>query len=476
MLDLLIKGGQVVTPSGVAKMVIGIKGEQIVAVSTPGTLSDDAVHIIDATNKVVVPGGIEPHAHIGTPATPERMGAAAVSLAAIHGGTTTVMDFAQQAPDGDLLTALKEGQERWSGNAYTDYSYHPILLQGASPEIIAQVGQVIDNGFPTVKIFTTNILPPGTSMTPGVPMHSRLMDMGRLKEVMEQVKLHGGLLFVHAEDDETVQYNYQMAEARGQWDWHNMHLIHSNISEDIAFRRVIHLAEKVGVAIYFVHVSAKEGVNAIANARMEKLPIYGETLHNYATFNADNYKEPEGMKYHTYPSLKFEDDRNRLWDGLLHGDLSTIATDMVGTSWGIKIQGRTVANVYGGHNGIETRVGIIYSEGVSKRKMSLERFAAVTSTNPAKLVGLYPRKGAITLGSDADITIIDPSIHKKLTLSDLHLDDYSIWDGWEIHGWPVTTILRGKVMVENGNLIGGPDHGQLIPRKIAPEILSSPIC
>ena len=476
MLDLLIKGGRVVTPAGVGELDVGVQGERIVAVATPGSLSDEASRTIDASGKVVVPGGVEPHAHIGTPITPERMDAAAVSLAAIHGGTTTVMDFAQQAPDGDLLQAVKEGKERWSGKAYTDYSYHPILVQDVSPEVIAQVGQVIDDGFPTIKIFTTNILPPGSTMVPGVPIHGRLMDMGRLRAIMEQVKAHGGLMFIHAEDDETVQYNYQMAKARGQWDWHNMHLIHSNLSEDIAFRRVIRLAEKVGVAVYFVHVSAKEGVNAIAEARSRKLPIYGETLHNYAIFNAENYKEPEGMKYHTYPSLKFEEDRQRLWDGLLHGDLSTIATDLVATTWDIKTHGRTVADVYGGHNGIETRVGVIYSKGVAKGDMTLERFAAVTSTNAAKLVGLYPRKGAIAPGSDADITIIDPSIHKKLALSDLHLDDYSIWEGWEISGWPVTTVLRGKVMVDEGKLVGSPDHGQLIPRKIAPEVLSSPVC
>ena len=470
MVDMLIRGGRVVTPAGVGELDVAVQGERIVAVATPGSLPSEASRTIDATGKLVVPGGVEAHAHIGTPMQPERSGAAAVSLAAIHGGTTTVMDFTLQPPDGNLLTAIEDGKGRWSGNAYTDYSYHIILAHGVSPETIAQVGQVIEDGFPTIKIFTTNVSLPGR-IGP-----SRFIDFGRLAEIMQQVKAHGGIMFIHSEDEDTVQYNYEMAQARGQWDWHNMHLIHSNISEDLSFRRVIRLAERVGAAVYFVHVSAKEGVDAIAEARSRGLPIYGETLHNYATFTADNYKEPDGMKYHTYPSLKFEDDRQRLWDGLLHGDLSTLATDLVSTTWAVKIQGRTVADVTGGHNGIETRLGIAYTEGVVKRGMSLERFVALTATNPAKLVGLYPRKGAIAPGSDADITIIDTSIHKKLSLDDLHLEDYSIWDGWEIRGWPVTTLLRGKVMVEDGKLVGGPNDGQLIPRKLASEVIAGPVC
>ena len=470
MLDMVIRGGRVVTPAGEGELDIGVQGERIAAVATPGSLPSEASRTINATGKLVLPGGVEPHAHIGTLAQPERSGAAAVSLAAIHGGTTTVMDFAQQAPDGDILQAIEEGKARWSGNAYTDYSFHPILAHGVSPEVIAQVGQVVDDGFPTIKIFTTSVRPAGSAGP------SNFVDFGRLAEVMEQVKTHGGMMFIHAEDEDMVQYNYQTAQARGHWDWPNMHLIHTNLSEDISVRRVIRLAERLGVAVYFVHVSAKEGVNAIAEGRGKGLPIYGETLHNYASFTADNYKEPDGMKYHTYPSLKYEDDRQRLWDGLLYGDLSAIATDLVSTTWQVKIQGRTVADVTGGHNGIETRVGIMYAEGVAKRGMSLERFVALTSTNPAKLVGLYPRKGALAPGSDADITIIDTAIHKKLSLDDLHLEDYSIWEGWEVWGWPVTTILRGNVMVENGMLVGGPGDGQLVARKMAPDVISRPVC
>jgi dihydropyrimidinase len=182
------------------------------------------------------------------------------------------------------------------------------------------------------------------------------------------------------------------------------------------------------------------------------------------------------MKYHTYPSLKGEQDRNALWQGLLDGRLSTVATDLVSTTWAEKIRFKTVADVTGGHNGIETRVGIAYSVGVRQLGMSLERFVEITSSNAAKIFGMYPQKGAIAPGSDADITIIDPKIDRPLTLDDLHLEDYSIWEGWHVHGWPVTTVLRGKVMVEERKLTGSASDGRLLKRKIAGEVVRRPVC
>ena len=165
-----------------------------------------------------------------------------------------------------------------------------------------------------------------------------------------------------------------------------------------------------------------------------------------------------------------------LWAGLIDGRLSTVATDLVSTTWKEKIKFRTTADVTGGHNGIETRVGIAYSVGVVDLGMSLERLADITSANAAKIFGMYPQKGAIAAGSDADVAIIDPSIDRPLRLNDLHLEDYSIWEDWPIHGWPVTTILRGKVMVENGKLHGSPGDGKLLRRSIAKPVIQGPFC
>jgi dihydropyrimidinase len=292
---------------------------------------------------------------------------------------------------------------------------------------------------------------------------------------MEQIQRLGSMLLVHSEDDDMVQHMYRKLAEEERTEWWNMPLVHSNESEDVSFRRVLRVAEWTGSPVYFVHVSARQGVNAIGEARSKGMPVYGETLHNYCCFNQDNYREENGMKYHTYPSLKSEEDRQALWNGLIQGGLHTMATDEYCTSWDIKISGRTISDVTGGHNGAETRVGITYSEGVSKQGMSLQQFADITSTNAAKIMGLYPRKGIIAPGSDADIVLIDPSIKRKLTSNDFHITDYSIWDGFDIEGWPVMTIIRGAVAVEDGELKVGLGTGRFVQRKVDSQVANRPM-
>ena len=476
MVDLVVRGGQVVAPWGVGGWDVAVQGEKIVAVAEPGALPLDAGRVVDATGKIVVPGGIEPHAHIAAPIMGEPGRETAppdqVSRAALFGGTTTVTDFAIQRRGIDIFQAFDERTSRWRGNSYCDYSHHCILLGDIPSNIIAQIPEAIQAGFPTFKIFTTNIRP--VAMIP--ENERRLVGMGHLSALMEQVRDNSGLMFVHAEDDDIVQYMYKKLTEEERTEWYNMHEVHNNTSEDLSFRRVLRVAEWTGAAVYFVHVSAKEGVNAIREARGRGMPIYGETLHNYASFTAEDYKQPDGMKYHTYPSLKSEEDRLALWDGLIKGGLSSMATDEYCTDFTTKLKGRRIDDVIGGHNGAETRVGITYSEGVAKQGMSLQRFVDVTSANAARIMGYYPRKGAIAPGSDADIVLIDPSIRKALSMDDFHIGDYSIWDGWQIQGWPVTTILRGKVVVENGQFHGNIGDGQFISRKISSDILSRPAC
>lgn len=471
MLDYIIRGGQAVTPGGVGPWDIGVRGEKIVAIAEQGTLTDAVGRVIDAKDNIVVPGGIEPHAHVAAPIMghpdTETAPPPDVSRAALFGGTTMIADFAIQFPGRDIFEAIEERNGRWQGQSYADYTYHCMLLGEIPSDVMAQIPQVVEAGFPTFKIFTTNIRP---------NVDDRMAKLGHVAAVMEEVTANNGLMVVHAEDDDIVQFLYTRLKEQGTYDWTNMHRAHTNMSEDISFRRIIRAAEWTGAAVYFVHVSAKEGVQAIREARGKGLPIYGETLHNYVSFTADDYQKQHGMKYHTYPSLKSEEDRQALWQGLLQGDLHTMATDEYCTTFELKIEGKNIDNVTGGHNGAETRLGITYSEGVSKRGMSLEQFVDVTSANAARLLGLYPRKGAIAPGSDADLVLIDPNIQKQLSMDDFHISNYSIWEGWEIHGWPVFTMLRGKVMVENGQLHGDLGTGQLIPRKIDPVMLTRPMC
>jgi dihydropyrimidinase len=228
--------------------------------------------------------------------------------------------------------------------------------------------------------------------------------------------------------------------------------------------------------VYFVHVTAKEGVAAIAEARGERQPVYGEALHNYLQFTCEDYKKPGGTAIHTYPAIKFADDREALTAGLIDARLATTATDEYTTYKGPKLWGDTIESVCGGHNGIETRIPVAFTKFVAERKMPLQRFVDITSANAAKILGLYPQKGAIQPGSDADLCLIDPALKKTITLNDLHADsDYSIWEGFACHGYPIMTILRGKVIVENGKLTGSSSDGRWLKRRVSGDVLTRPV-
>ncbi len=477
MLDLIIRGGLVVTPQAVGEMDVGVQGEKIVAVGWPGTLVSDAGREINARGKIVIPGGIEPHAHIGIPVPehwagiPEVMTQPpeAASRAAAFGGVTTVIDFAGDLslnPDGSILTTsimhdVEQRRAAFQTHSYTDYAFHYILAGDVTPKTVGEIGEAIQEGVASFKIFTT--------------FHPIRVPYGPLWGIFEEVTKHGGIMAVHAEEDEIVRYMTEKLKREGRAQGYNLHLVHNNISEDLAFRHIIRLAKHTGVGVYFVHVTAKEGVAAIAEARNEGQPVYGEALHNYLQFTCEDYKKPGGTAIHTYPAIKFPEDRDALTMGLVDGHLATTATDEYTTYRKPKLWGDTIETVCGGHNGIETRVPVAYTKFVAERNMSLQRFVDITSANAARILGMYPQKGAIQPGSDADIVLLDPNLKKTITLSDLHADsDYSIWEGFQSAAYPVMTILRGKVIVENGKLLGSSTDGRWLKRRVSSEVISKP--
>jgi dihydroorotase-like cyclic amidohydrolase len=475
MFDLIVRGGQVVTPQGVGKWDIAVAGEKIVALGLPG-MDAEAGRIIDASDKIVVPGGVEPHAHLASliGMRPEgrlfTLGPEEDTVGMAFGGVTTHIDFCFVHPATDIPTALARRAERWKGKSCVDYSFHLALGGALPPRIFDQIGDAIAEGFPSFKVFTAEILPAHPKRLPF------MLDFGRIELAMEKIARGGGVMAVHAEDHDLVQFNYERMIAEGRTEGANLALVHTKLSEDISFRRTIRLAAATGAAVYFVHTSAREGVEAVVEARAHRLPIYAETLHHYACFNADDYRKPRGFCYHTYPSLKFAEDNAALWEGLVRDGVSTTATDEYPTSLEVKLEGKRIDDVTGGNLGAEARMGIVYTEGVVKRGMTLGRFVDVTSANAARIMGLYPRKGAIAPGSDADLCVIDPSVSRRLARDDFHVADYSPWEGWEVKGWPSMTILRGRVIVENGRLNGGTGAGKLIPRKIDPVFLRRPAC
>ncbi len=386
------------------------------------------------------------------------------------GGVTTHLDFCWVHPGAAIADAVAERAARWRGRSHVDHSFHVGLLGPQPLNVFDQVSGAIADGLPSFKVFTNNVLPPHPKRRPAK------LDAGRLALLMEAAARHGGLVAVHAEDDEIVQLGYERMRADGHMAPRYMPLVHSRVSERLAFARTVALAAATGAAAYFVHTSAREGVEAIAGARANGLPVYGETLHGYLCHDAAEYERPEGLLHHTYPSLKDAEDREALWSGLLDGTLSTTATDELPTTLAVKLRGLSIEDVTGGNLGAEARLGIVYTEAVAKRGMSLERFAAVTSTNAARIFGLHPRKGAIAVGSDADLAVIDPSVRRRLGREDFHVADYSPWEGWEVRGWPVATVLRGKVIAERGRLLGSLTDGALVRRSIAQDVLRGPAC
>ncbi len=471
MFDLVITGDRVVTPNGVQAADIAISGETIQAIAAPGSFGAEAAgRVIDATGKIVMPGGIDPHVHCAwyipaldggepTPSGPPSQ----VSRAALHGGTTTMIDFAAWAPGETVQQTFERRDEDWVGQCHCDYSYHLMLQGDPPPELPGQIGEAIQAGYPTVKIFTTDITP---------SRRGRMVDFGDIWEVFKVLSAEGGLGVIHAEDNDIVMHMYDKLFREQRTSFHNLSEVHNTLSEDLSFRRVMRLAENIpGTALYMMHVSAATGVQAIADFRARGVPIYGETLHQYMLFTEEDYKRENGQIYHTYPSLKSKADQAALWDGAREGNIHAVATDEVCCNLSVKVQGSRVDDTTGGNSGVEPRVAVMYTEMVTKRGYTLERFVDLVSSNAAKIMGLYPRKGALAVGADADVTVLDPGMSRTVRAANLHESDYTPWEGHEVTAWPTLTVLRGKIMVEDGEFHAALDDGRYLPRKIPREII-----
>lgn len=474
MLDLLLTNGLVVTPSGPSRLDIGISGGTIVSLTASGfAASTEARRTVDLRGQVVVPGGVDPHVHTNSvlPTAAESgimcFGPDRVSEGAIYGGTTTLVDFAHWQPGDELAQSFARKDAEWAGAAYTDYALHGTFKEPEIPfEVLEQIPDAVAAGHGSYKVWMTNT-------TPTRPRQKT--DLGNMWGLMEQTAAAGAMLAVHAEDDDIVMYAYKRLQRQGKIGLEYMHHAHNNLSEKLSFQRAITLAEHVGAAIYIMHVSAREGVDAIQAARGRGLPVYGEVLPHYAHFTAADYRQKNGAIYHTYPSLKSADDRDSMWESLLSGTLSTLATDGVCTDLDVKTRGKTILDATGGHAGVEMRMAVAYTEGVAKRGLDLTRFVDLTSANAAKILGLHPTKGTISIGADADLAVLDTSDTRRITASDLHEADYTPWEGYEVAAWPSMTVLRGQIIVENRKLLTGP-LGHLLEQRVSSDIRNRPAC
>ena len=475
MYDLLVTGGTVATATIEEPLDVAVEGECIAALGAPRSLGSEARRIVDATGCFVLPGGVDPHCHYGLEfegiLTTEGQ---EYSPAAAYGGTTTIIDFADQLPPKGLVERVEEKKAEASGRMAVDYGLHAILCKDISFEVVEEIGDVIRGGIPTIKTFMT---------------YGYMSDDGQRYGVMREVAENGGMSVVHAEDDAIA--NWLTAKYVREGKTHGAYIseVRGPLVEEAATRRAMLLAERAGSPLYVLHMAAGSAVKALTEARMRGLPFYGETIVAYLSFTAEDLwdeaavefegrtYEGRGLLYNNYPTIKFSDDRDQLWAAIADDRIQVVSTDhcLVSLRDRFEAMGTTVQSMQAGQAAVELRLPLLYHMGVRQGRISLNRFVELASTNPAKILGLYPRKGALAVGSDADIAIFDPNRRWTVRWEDLHMTPgYSCWDGWELEGKVVTTILRGEVLVENEVFVGSKTGGRFLPRTLLPEIVSHP--
>jgi dihydropyrimidinase len=464
MYDLLVRGGTVITPTMRETLDVAVVGERVTAIGRPGALETEAKTVIDATGCLVMPGGVDPHVHYSLAFGPVRSESQDFSAAAAYGGTTTVIDFALQQAPKTLHEAIQDKQAEAAGRMAVDYGLHAILTgPDVSFEVMEEIGPVIREGIPTIKTFMT---------------YGWMVDDGYRWGVMNEVAAAGGMSVVHAEDDAIATWLTKRYLREGKT--HGAYIVETRnaLVEEAAIRRAMLLAERAGSPLYILHMAAGSGVLALAEARGRGLPFYGETITPYLSFTADALWDDQrrGLLWNNYPTPKYQQDQNLLWQALADGRLQAVGSDHFATSIADHYEkmGTTVDRMQAGHANVELRLPVTFHLGVQQGRMSVNRFVEVVATEPARIMGLYPRKGTIAVGSDADIVVLDPNRTWTVHYQDLHMStDYSCWDGWELHGKVVTTILRGSVLVQDGRFVGSKGGGQFLARSLPEDVLGS---
>jgi dihydropyrimidinase len=458
----LITNGTIVTAADTFSGDILIEDERIAAL---GSGLGSADRTIDASGRYVFPGGIDEHTHFGLPVSGTVSAPwETESVAAALGGTTTVIDFAMQTRGETLLAGIRDWMEnRAAGHSAIDYGFH-ITLIDLNPAVIEEIPAVVEMGVTTIKCLMAY---KGTVM----------VDDETLFRTLQISRDAGALVMVHCENGDVVATLQRELVAAG----HTEPLFHP-ISrppqcEGEATHRAIALAGMAGAPIFVVHVTAAQAADEIRAARARGLRVYGESCPQYLTLTEENLAGPgfEGAKWVCSPPLRPAGHRDILWDALADGTLQGLGSDHCAFTTEQKALGRDDFRLI--PNGIpaaEERLPILYSEGVAAGRITPERFVDIVSTSPAKIMGLYPRKGALASGSDADIVLLDTRRRHTVRAAAMHEADYSPWEGRDLACWPSLTMLRGKVVVENGELKGALTDGKFLPRKVPDEIRSRP--
>jgi len=459
--DLIVTNGRVANEHEVLPLDVAVSGEKIVALGLRGQFDAvGAAKVVDARGSYVVPGGVDPHVHFDLAVSDVMVAQAPTSgsRAGLWGGTTTYIDFSLTRGDEDLVDSVQQKLDSTAAQRpHADYAMHAIVSGDWPLRTAEQMRDVISGGVVSFKYFTT--------FTGSETVGGLMSDDGRIYSAMLETERHGGIVMVHCEDECIIDYHVRRLTSEGRTHFSHIHEARPTLAEEAAVRRMVHLSRRTGSPLYVVHVSGAESIEAITEGRERGVPVVGEALHSNLRFTPEDYLLPEGQRYMNYPPNRSVEHREELWAALADGRLATLASDDYTVKLDKKLTGATIDNIAGGTNSIETRMAYFWSEGVNARDMSVSRFVDLTAARPARLFGIYGTKGVIRPGADADIVVFDPERrHTWRQDENLHSDcDYSNWDGWEVRGFPVTTILRGNVMVHEGEWVGPEGIGRFVP-------------
>jgi dihydropyrimidinase len=460
-MSILIRGGTVVTAAGTADADVLVEGEKIAAVlarDAGGAGPAQADRVIDATDKYVLPGGIDGHTHMEMPfgGTFSADTFETGTRAAAWGGTTTIVDFAVQAKGTSLLATMDKWHAKADGNCAIDYGFH-MIVSDVNDTTLKEMDACVAAGVNSFKMFMAY---------PGVFYATD----GEILLAMQQAARAGALVMMHAENGIAIDQLVAQALAAGRTSPVHHGLTRPPELEGEATSRAITLAKVAGCPLYIVHLSASHALDAVTEARDGGQNVFAETCPQYLYLSLEDLARPdfEGAKYVCSPPLRTADHQAALWRGLRANDLFVVSTDHCPFCFKEqKEMGRgDFAKIPNGIPGVEHRIDLLH-QGVIAGEITLPRWVEITATTPARMFGLYPRKGSIQPGADADIVIYDPAAQQSLSATTHHMNvDYSAYEGMEITGKVAVTMSRGRVLVENDEWRGSPGHGQFLSRDL----------
>jgi len=460
-MSVLIKNGRIITADADYIADIFIEGEII---STIGrNLDVKADKIIDAAGKLVMPGGIDPHVHLDMPfmGTYSSDNYETGTRAALYGGTTMVIDFILQTQGKSLHDALTAWKGRSDNNCVGDYSFHMAVTDFNEQTKKEIQGFIEEEGITSFKTFMAY-------------KGALMIDDRQMIGLMEEVKKHGGLINVHATNGDMIDYLIQKHRAEGKLSPLYHYLSQPEVTEAEAAERFVDMSNYTGCPGYIVHLTCEGALNAVRNATRRNQNIFVETCIQYLLLDASLYElNPEGAKWVMSPPLREKKDKATLWAGINQGLVQVVATDHCPFMWEQKLMGKDdFSKIPNGHPAIENRMELLFSEGVNKGKITLNKYVEVSSTNAAKIFGMFPQKGTIAVGSDADILIIDPKEKHIISAKTHHMNvDYSGYEGWELTGKVKTVLLRGQVAIDNNQCLLQKGYGKFIKRNKVKQII-----